>query len=205
MRTKLRENEKKILEVRKHWLVLIKPCISFVFFLAVTAILYSLESEIRMVWPVFLIISLVFGLYFIYEIFEMKVDVWIVTSLRVIHEHGVFSDNTKESSLDKIHNVSSQQSFIGRIFSYGTVQIQTAAEMGATTYNSVSSPKVLRDTITRCQDEYRQIQITEEAQKLAHAIKSDQKPGTDTKECPYCAEIIKAKAKVCRFCGRELK
>jgi hypothetical protein len=26
----------------------------------------------------------------------------------------------------------------------------------------------------------------------------------DSKECPYCAEIIKKKAKICRFCGREL-
>ena len=205
MRTKLRENERAILEVRKHWLVLIKSCIYFVFFLTVTGMLYSIELEIRMAWPVFLIISLVLGIHFIYKIFEIKVNIWVVTSLRVIHEHGVFSDNTKESALDKIHNVSSHQSFIGRIFNYGTVQIQTAAEMGATTYNSVSSPKLLRDTITRCQDEYRQTQITEEAQKLAQAVKSDQIPGTDTKECPYCAEIIKAKAKICRFCGRELE
>ncbi len=27
---------------------------------------------------------------------------------------------------------------------------------------------------------------------------------SDTKECPFCAETIKARAVVCRFCGRDV-
>ena len=27
---------------------------------------------------------------------------------------------------------------------------------------------------------------------------------SETRECPYCAETIKARARVCRFCGRDL-
>jgi hypothetical protein len=28
--------------------------------------------------------------------------------------------------------------------------------------------------------------------------------GDDTRACPFCAETIKAKARVCRYCGRDV-
>lgn len=39
--------------------------------------------------------------------------------------------------------------------------------------------------------------ITSEVESLRQYNNS----GYDTKECPQCAEIVKAKAKICRFCN----
>jgi uncharacterized membrane protein YdbT with pleckstrin-like domain len=117
-----------------------------------------------------LLLVLIFVGYFIYKIFQRNNNLWAVTNLRVIDEYGVFSNNTKESPLDKIINVSYLQSFWGKIFGYGNVQIQTAAEIGSTNYFAVENPKELTDTITHMQEEYKQHQIKKQANELANAI-----------------------------------
>ena len=78
---------------------------------------------------------------------------WAVTSLPFLDESGVFSNYAKESLFDKINNVAFSQSFWGKIFSYGNVQIFTAAETGSSTYYTVENPKRLKDTITLMQEE----------------------------------------------------
>lgn len=167
MKTDLRANEKVVLTLRKHWLTLITPIFWTIILLVISLIASLSESEYG---KYFLIVGGMSILWLIFKIIDRKNNIWIVTNLRVIDEYGVFSVNSKESPLDKINNVSYRQPLIGRIFSYGNVQIQTAAEMGSTLHRMVEKPKLLKDTITKCQDEYRQGQIREQAENLARAV-----------------------------------
>jgi uncharacterized membrane protein YdbT with pleckstrin-like domain len=93
--------------------------------------------------------------------------------MRVIDEHGFISRRSKESPLDKINNVEYVQTLMGRIFGYGDVSIQTAAEMGDTTYRFIHHPRLLKDTITRAQEEYKRNAISSQATALAQAIKAN--------------------------------
>ena len=56
------------------------------------------------------------------------------------------------------------------MFGYGNVQIQTAAEIGSTTYCMVEKPKELKDAITQMQEEYKKTQILIQARELAKAM-----------------------------------
>jgi len=165
MRTVLKTDEKKLIIIRQHWIKLVLP---FLVWLLLAIVFISFG------WPSFstaLIILLVVALYPAYEYINWKNNLWCVTNMRVVDESGFFTRNSKESPLDKINNVEYHQSLWGRIFGFGDVDIQTAAELGETTYNLIHHPKLLKDTITQAQFENKQSAITSQATQLAEAIK----------------------------------
>jgi uncharacterized membrane protein YdbT with pleckstrin-like domain len=168
MKTGLRNEEQVMLVTKPHWFTLVGPFI-----------ITMIGSTIGIVIGSYgFIVPIVFIIYFIYKIIQRNHNLWAVTNFRVVDEYGVFSNNTKESPLDKINNVSYRQSFWGKIFGYGDVQIQTAAEIGSTTYVSVEKPKKLKDTITLMQEEYKQYQIKKQASELASAMIAGQQKQT---------------------------
>lgn len=176
MRTELKKNEKIIHVTKLHWFVLLGPF--FIFLLGSgAAVLIGIYSEST--YPYYAI--LLFLTYFWYKTVERNNDIWVVTTLRVIDEYGVFTNNSKESPLDKINNMSYSQTFWGKIFGFGNVQIQTAAEIGSTEYHQVANPKKLKDTITRMQEEYKQNQVKDQAKELANAILANQQNNPSNK------------------------
>jgi uncharacterized membrane protein YdbT with pleckstrin-like domain len=125
----------------------------------------------------------------------------------------VLSLRAVDSPLDKIHNVACSQTLLGRVLGYGTLNIQTAAEAGSTTIESVAHPMEVKEAILERQQRGR-YRAGDDPRGPAGAARAaedrrGQAPepagaGHETRECPFCAERIKARAKVCRFCGRDV-
>lgn len=195
MRTQLSMDENLIIQVNKHWITLTKPLflVLFSFIVLVATFKYQSLAGFR---------DVAFGgvllapVYFIYKFYERKFDIWAVTNMRVVDESGVFTRNTKDSPLDRINNVTYEQSLAGLLLGFGDVKIQTAAEEGDTTINFVMRPKELKDAIIEAQKKFREAGKQKEVQPDLP---------DNMLECPWCAELVKKKALICRFCGREIQ
>jgi uncharacterized membrane protein YdbT with pleckstrin-like domain len=65
---------------------------------------------------------------------------YIVTNRRVIQISGVFSKDVVDSSLEKVNDVKMSQSFLGRTFDYGDIEILTASETGDNLFKRIGNP-----------------------------------------------------------------
>lgn len=203
MRSTLRANEQVLLITRQHWVGLIPPALALLAAAVLAGLLGWGVPEVGG-WGALLLVAPL--LWLGWHLLARRYDIWIVTDRRVIDEAGVLSVSAKESPLSKINNVAYQQGLLGRLLGYGDVQIQTAAEMGATTYSRVAGPGRLKDAIMRAQELQQERGAALQGQQLVHAgvAASSLAAAGDSRTCPFCAELIKAKATICRFCQREL-
>jgi uncharacterized membrane protein YdbT with pleckstrin-like domain len=199
MRTRLRESEAIVMVTKKHPLDIIMVIAVTIIFIVLFFVFLGTGAPSGVLWT-FGIGSLLLLLVVAIMFWNRQRDIWVVTNQRVVDERGIISLYSMESPLDKITNVSLSQSLLGRILGYGLVQIQTAGEVGVTEEAKIMRPREFRQTIFEQREAYLEHMSGHARPEAAEA---QLVPGV-TRECPFCAEIIKAKAKICRFCNREL-
>jgi uncharacterized membrane protein YdbT with pleckstrin-like domain len=74
-------------------------------------------------------------------------DALTVTDQRVILEEGVLQRTSRVIPLDRVQDVSTTQTLLGRILGYGSVEIDAAGASGAERFAYVAAPELLRDQV----------------------------------------------------------
>lgn len=70
-----------------------------------------------------------------------------VTDQRVILEEGIFTRSSKVIPLERVQDVATNQTLLGRVLNYGQVEIDAAGAKGAEIFPYVGSPETLRDQV----------------------------------------------------------
>ncbi len=141
--------ENLVILSRQHWLVLFRPVLLNVIILAV---LIGLAYISQRAW--FLLFILVPLLYLVWEYLAWHRREYVLTDRRVVKQEGVFSTSSFDAPLDKINNVFHNQSFMGRIWKYGDVGLETASEQGTTVFDFLSHPLDFKNEIVRQREMY---------------------------------------------------
>ena len=121
-----------------------------------------------------------------------------VTDKRVIIKVGWIRRRTVETMLAKVEGVGVDQSLTGRLSGFGTIVV-TGTGGTKEEFDRIADPLEFR----------RQVQAAIADGDAARAPVAALEGGYSSadrqeRECPYCAERILVKAKVCRFCGRDV-
>jgi hypothetical protein len=137
-RNLLSRGEEVVFESRQHWLAVLGQTWLFVIgailvlavlIWATSSDLGSIEGGVQVVSLVLLIVCLAYlGL----KIWAWRNQEYLITTRRVIKSEGIFNKQMGDSSLEKVNDARLTQSWLGRIFDYGTLDILTASEAAET-------------------------------------------------------------------------
>jgi uncharacterized membrane protein YdbT with pleckstrin-like domain len=136
----LGEKERVLLVTRQHWFVLFSAILAEI---AITLLLIAAVSVATIYFP----LAAIGFVLVIVPLISMLRDIliwtnheYLVTNRRVIQISGIFNKNVVDSSLEKVNDVKMTQSFFGRMFDYGDVEILTASEIGVNLFKRIGDP-----------------------------------------------------------------
>jgi uncharacterized membrane protein YdbT with pleckstrin-like domain len=121
-----------------------------------------------------------------------------VTNKRVLIKVGWINRRSLELLLTKVESIAVEQGLGGKLFGFGTIVVSGTGGSHEP-FKNIADPfefrKQIQEQTSAAQDSGRVLAPTAQAPSATRA----------ERECPYCAETILAKARVCKHCGKEVE
>ncbi len=150
----LGDNEKILLVTHQHWFVLLRSMLielAFIILLLIGITIPVLISGIS--WAAFLyLLLLIPSVLIAWRVINWNSQKFIITNHRVINVNGVINKNVIDSSLEKVNDVKLTQSYLGRIFDYGDIEIMTASELGVNLLERITRPIKYKKTMLNAKE-----------------------------------------------------
>jgi uncharacterized membrane protein YdbT with pleckstrin-like domain len=162
----LGEHEQVLLETHQHWFVLFGKIFLELSLIAVivagSLIAYAFQP--LAIYGLILVLVPLAGIFNDVIVWQNKA--YVVTNRRVIQIEGVFNKNVVDSSLEKVNDVKMSQSFWGRMFGFGDIEILTASELGVNLFHEIANPVEFKTSMLNAKERLG----FEEIGQMAHAV-----------------------------------
>jgi uncharacterized membrane protein YdbT with pleckstrin-like domain len=191
------DQEQVLFTTRRHWLVIARSIITSVILalviIAVTLVAASVLTSQTSVsipegLPFLLLLLLIVPLGSLVTTYlTWHNEQYIVTNRRIIQMEGVFNKHVIDSSLEKVNDIVMSQTFMGRLLSYGDIEILTASEIGVNKLVQISDPIRFKTTLLNAKEG-----ITDSDTPLRRA---DAGTSADKSEPELIAELAELRAR----------
>jgi hypothetical protein len=137
-RNLLSRGEEVVFESRQHWFAVLAETWLYVIgaVLALALLIWQTSSapwNLQGILQIVAVVALLICLAYIgLKIWAWRNQEYLITTRRVIKAEGIFNKQMGDSSLEKVNDARLTQSFLGRIFDYGTLDILTASDAAET-------------------------------------------------------------------------
>ena len=146
------ENEEILLVTRQHGFVLFGNIVLEIVLIVGIIVGVALLSAIYPQATLGYVLVLVPLIGMVRDILVWSNRQFIVTNRRVVQASGVFSKEVLDTSLEKVNDVKMTQSFFGRLFDYGDIQILTASELGVDQFRNIADPVKFKTTMLNAKE-----------------------------------------------------
>lgn len=136
----LGENERILLVTRQHGFVLFSAILLEITVTLVVIVGITIATAAFPLAAFAFLLGIIPLLSMTRDILDWRNRQYIVTNRRVIQIFGIINKSVVDSSLEKVNDVKMTQSFFGRIFDYGDVEIMTASELGVNLFKRIGDP-----------------------------------------------------------------
>jgi membrane protein YdbS with pleckstrin-like domain len=193
----LLDGERIIYRAHLHWTIFLVPILVVLLGTALAIVLYMYEPAYWWLGAVLAGVGLVLA---IGPLIRYVGSEFAVTNKRVLSKTGFIQRESDETLLSKVEGISVDQGILGRMLGFGTVII-TGSGGTEDAFPRISQPLELRRQI-----QTQVVAFEERRGSFAGAgTTGEAEPSRVERDCPYCAERILARARVCKHCGREVE
>ena len=166
--------------------------------LAVLALVIAMQSGD---WPLFWGLAIPALVAYVWAQIIYTTSEFAITNKRVVIKVGWLRRRTVETMLSKVEGINVDQSVLGRLLGYGSIVI-TGTGGTAEPFRNIGSPfefrRQVQAQVSAAEDEKSPYRTPEPPPPAPIVMREE-------RDCPYCAERVLARARVCKHCGRDIE
>ena len=150
----LNEGEEIVLDLRPHWWFFIGPLVALVLAVAATVAVAVFDLP-DWLWLALLALTGLNLLWLLGRLARWSTTNFVVTTDRLIYRSGVIAKKGKEIPLERLNDISFNQTIFERILRAGDLVIESGGERGQQAFTDIPRPSHVQNEI------YRQIELAQ--------------------------------------------